>query len=114
MSVRATVRQMKDRFEDYLQKAVEEGTPCVVRNNGKDCAVLVSLRDWDRRELGRRLDSLGPEFRLSPKMQQRAEELLSEQGRRPLTPEEKRELNRILKESEKVLLRRAKAMEHLK
>ena len=114
MSVRATVRQMKDRFEDYLQKAVEEGTPCVVHDHGKDCAVLVSLRDWDRRELGRWLDDLGSEYRVSPTIQRRAEELLSEQGRRELSAEEKRELKLILKECDKVMLRRAKAMEHYK
>ena len=114
MRVRATVRQMKERFEDYLQKVVEDGTPCFVRDKGKDCAVLVSLRDWDRREFGRQLDALGEEYRVSPKQQKRAEKLLAEQGRRELTAEERRELRQLGKEFDKVMLRRSKAMERLR
>ena len=111
MSIRATVRQFRDRLDEYLMKAVEQGEPCVVRRRGKDYAVVVSHEDWEMFELGRRLDALGPEYRVSQTSQRRAEELLSEQSQRALTKTERAELNRILLESDQVLLRRAQAME---
>ena len=114
MSVRATVRQFRDRLDEYLSKAVEEGEPCVVQRNGKNYAVVVGHDDWEMIELGRRLDSLGPEYRVAPDSQRSAEELLAEQSQRRLTTQERRELNRILKESDQVLLRRAQALEQLR
>lgn len=113
MSVRATVRQFRDHLDEYLTNAVEQGEPCVVRRHGKDYAVVVSHDDWEMFELGRRLDALGPEYRVSPESQRRAEELLAEQCQRTLTKSERRELNRILLECDEVLLRRAQAMEQL-
>ena len=114
MSVRATVRQLRERLDDYLVKAVEGGEPCVVRRNGKDYAVVVSHEEWELRELGKRLDAQGAEYRVSLETQSRAEDLLAEQSRRSLTKEERRELNQILKECDRIMLRRAKAMERLK
>ncbi len=114
MSIHATVRQVKERFEDYLVKAVEEGEPCVVQRNGKNYAVLVSHDEWERREFGRQLDALGEGYRVSLECQKRAEELLAEQGRRELTAEERRELRQLGKEFDKVMLRRSKAMERLR
>lgn len=113
MTFRVTMHQFKESAEDHLVKAVEGGEPCVVRRNGKDYAVILNHRDWERREWGRQLDLLGPEYRVSPVQQQRAEELCEEQGRRKLTTEERRELRLLLKEFEKIMLRRAKAMEQL-
>ena len=114
MSIHATVRQMKARFEDYLVKAVEAGEPCVVQRNGKNYAVLVSHDEWERREFGRQLDALGEGYRVPPEHQQRADELLAEQGRRELTADERRELRKLVKEFDKVMLRRGKAMEQLR
>ena len=114
MSVRATVRQFRERMEEYLAKAVEEDEPCVLQRNGKNYAVVMSHEEWEMIELGRHLDAFGPEYRVSPESQRRAEELLDQQGRRPLTKTERRELARILKESDQVLLRRAQALESLR
>ncbi len=114
MSVRATVRQLRERLDDYLVKAVEQGEPCVVRRNGKDYAVVVSHEEWSLRELGQRLDALGSDYRVPPETQTRADELLATQSQRPLTRDERRELNRLLKQCDRVMLRRAQAMERLK
>ena len=111
MSVQATVRQFRERLDEYLTQAVEGDEPCVLRRNGRNYAVVLSHEEWESIELGRRLDALGPEYRVSPESQRRAEELLEEQGRRRLTKAERRELTRILNESDQVMLRRAKAME---
>jgi PHD/YefM family antitoxin component YafN of YafNO toxin-antitoxin module len=114
MSLRATVRQMKERFEDYLVKAVEERQPCIVERGGKSYAVLVSHEEWERREIGRRLDALGEEYRVAPEFQRRAEELLGEQSRRKLTDSERRELRTLRKEFDRIMLRRSKALEQLR
>ena len=111
MSVRATVRQFRERLNEYLTQTVEGGEPCVLQRNGKNYAVVVSHEEWELNELGRRLDALGPEYRVSPESQHRAEELLDEQSRRRLTKDERRELDRLLKVADRVMLRRAKAME---
>ena len=111
MSVRTSVRQFRERMDEYLAKAVEDDEPCVLQRNGKNYAVVVSHDEWEMNELGRHLDALGPEYQVSPESQRRAEVLLDQQGRRALSKAERRELDRILKESDQVLLRRAKAME---
>lgn len=114
MSVRTSVRQFRERMDEYLAKAVEEDEPCVLQRNGKNYAVVVSHDEWEMNELGRHLDALGPEYRVSPESQRRAEELLDRQSRRPLTKTERKELDRILKESDQVLLRRAQALESMR
>lgn len=114
MSFRVTMRQIKESAEDCVVKAVEDGEPCVVRRNGKNYAVILGHEEWERWELGRQLDSLGSEYRVSPAQQKRAEVLCDEQGRRELTAEERRELRQLVKEFDKVMLRRAKALERLK
>lgn len=53
---------------------------------------------------------MGPEHKLTKEKQARAEELLGESKRRPLTRIERRELNSLLAESESIMLRRAEAM----
>ena len=113
LSVRATVRQFRDRLDEYLTNAVEQGEPCVVWRRGKDYVVVVKHEDWEMFELGRRLDALGPEYRVSQESQRRAEKLLAKQSEQALSKNERRELNRILLESDEVLLRRAQAMEQL-
>lgn len=59
----------------------------------------------------KQLDALGPEYRLAKEKQERAEELLGESKRRLLSRSERRELNALLRDSERVMLRRAEAMD---
>lgn len=57
--------------------------------------------------LGERLDALGAEYRLSPDKQHRTEELLA---REQLQEAEEKELEALLTEADKILLRRAQAL----
>ena len=112
MTVKVTVRQLQEQLPELLDRTVKEDARCVIQRNGKDYAVLVSARQW-RRTIGRQLDTLGPEFRLSQKNQVRTEELLALRKQRRLTSAERRELNALLRESDNILLRRAEAMDRL-
>jgi antitoxin (DNA-binding transcriptional repressor) of toxin-antitoxin stability system len=63
------------------------------------------------REIGAKLDALGPEYRLPPEKQARAEELLAKGG--DLDRAERRELRALLRESDAIMLRRAEALERI-
>jgi hypothetical protein len=63
--------------------------------------------------IGKQLDELGDQFRLSAAKQARAERLLTAQRERKLTSAELRELKRLLRECDEIMLRRADAMERL-
>jgi hypothetical protein len=63
------------------------------------------------RDVGRALDALGPEYRLSPRKQARAEELLARKEQ--LTRAERDELEALLRESDAIMLRRAEALHRL-
>ena len=110
MSMKVTVSELRDHLPDILDRAVKDDQPCIIERGGKTYAVIVSARQWRRETIGARLDALGPEYKLTKEKQARAEELLSESKRRPLTRNERRELNTLLVESEKIMLRRAGAM----
>lgn len=62
-----------------------------------------------RQEIGRRLDALGPEYRVSPGQQGRAEELLERQE--SLTAAERAELQSLMREFDEIMLRRAEAVD---
>jgi prevent-host-death family protein len=133
MSVKVSVHQLREQLPELLDRAVESGEECIIQRDGQDYAVLVSAREWQRRahdldhgqppsariaaqerrrrEVGRALDALGPEYRLSPEKQARAEELLERKER--LTPDERGELEELLRESDAVILRRAEALKRI-
>lgn len=71
--------------------------------------VIVSAAEWRRRTAGKRLDALGPRFKLPPRAQARTEQLLAMQKAGPLTRADRRELEALLREADEVMLRRAKA-----
>lgn len=110
MSMKVTVSELRERLPDILDQAVKYDQPCMIERGGETYAVIVSAREWRRQTIGRRLDALGPKYKLEKDKQARAEELLSESNRRPLTRAERRELNTLLVESERIMLRRAEAM----
>jgi hypothetical protein len=64
-----------------------------------------------RREIGRRLDTLGPDYRAAPEKQGRVQELLARKER--LTAAELAELDLLLREFEELMLRRAEALERV-
>ena len=113
MSVKVSVRQGQEQFAELMQQAVETGEACVIQQDGRDYAVIVGVREWKRRSLGRSLDALGPAYRLTKEQQLRTEELLVQKQQRRLTRIEQRELNSLLHESEEVLLRRTAALDRL-
>ncbi len=113
MSVKVTVRQGQAQFAELMQHAVDTGEACVIQQDGRDYAVIVGMREWKRRSLGRNLDALGPEYRLTQVQQLRTEELLEQGKQRRLTRAEQRELDALLHESEEVLTRRTAALDRL-
>jgi prevent-host-death family protein len=113
MSVKISLQQLHDQLSDLLDVAVETGEEYVVQRNGKDYAVIVSMQEWRRRTLGKRLDALGPTHRLSHDKQARAEELLAANEGGNLSSVERRELKTLLRECDAILTRRGKALESL-
>ena len=113
MSVKVSVHELHEKLADVLDEVVKNGAECVVQRDGKDCAVIVNIRQWRRRTLGQRLDALGPAYRLSKAKQARAEQLLSARARRSLLAKERQELKSLLSESDAIMLRRAAAMDAL-
>jgi prevent-host-death family protein len=136
MSVRITVHQLQEQLPELLDRAVERGEVCIIERDGEEYAVLVSAREWrqrnpeldrsdppadgaqdesdqDRRlrEVAVELDALGPEYRLSPEKQARAEALLSKGN--TLSRAERRELRALLNECDAIMLRRAEALDHV-
>jgi antitoxin (DNA-binding transcriptional repressor) of toxin-antitoxin stability system len=129
MSERVSVRQFQERLPELLDRAVRSGEECIIERDGEEYAVLVSAQTWRRREadpeaandtveteearareVGRRLDSLGPEYRLSAKKQARLEELFARRDAAPLTPAEESELQALVAECDEIMLRRAQAL----
>jgi prevent-host-death family protein len=133
MSVRISVHQLQEQLSELLNRAVERGEVCIIERDGEEYAVLVSAREWrqrnpepDRsdppadgapdeddqerrlREIAAELDTLGPEYRLSPEKQARAEALLSKGS--TLSRAERRELRALLDECDAIMLRRAEAL----
>jgi len=108
--MKVSVRQLQEELPDILDWTVKNGEECFIERRGETYAVIVSAREWRRHTIGKRLDALGREYRLTKEKQARAEELLAEAKRRPLNNLERRELNSLLRESERIMLRRAEAM----
>jgi prevent-host-death family protein len=136
MSVRITVDQLQEQLPELLNRTVDSGEACIIERDGEEYAVLISAREWRQRsrepsrhdplpdeaqdedhqerrlrEIGAKLDALGPEYRLSPEKQARAEELLSRGN--SLSRAERRELQILLRESDEIMLRRAEALDRV-
>src|SRR5262249_47534403 len=104
MSIKVSLRQLQDRLPELLDHVVKTGEETVVQRGGKDCAVLVSARQWRQRRVGRQLDELGAAYRLSDAKQSRAEQLLTARQQRSLTAGEQRELTALLRECDAIVL----------
>src|SRR5260370_17158927 len=104
MSVKVSLRQFQDRLPELLDQVVNTGEEYVVQRNGKDCAVLISARQWRRHTVAERLDRLGLEYRLSREKQARAEALLAKYKQRTLSPAEPRDPKALPQQSTPVLL----------
>jgi PHD/YefM family antitoxin component YafN of YafNO toxin-antitoxin module len=113
MSAKLPIRELPERVQQILDRAIRTGQECVVERNGKDYAVIVSARAWRRRTVGRLLDKQGPGLRLDSAKQLRAEQLLAKQKAHRLTRVERRSLNNLLRECDALIRRRADAMDRL-
>lgn len=133
MSIRMTVDELREQLPELIGRAVESDEPYIIQRDGEDCAVLVSAREWERRTrnravqertspasselvrrrraVGKKLDTLGPGYRLSQDKQARLEELLSRKA--ALTPSESRELEILVNETDEITLRRAEALDRV-
>jgi prevent-host-death family protein len=107
MSLKVTIRQLQNNLPEILNRAVRNESVHIVEGNGQDVAVIISAREWRRLLIGRQLDALGADYRLSKDKQRRTEELLSKSKQTRLTRQEQQELNALLREADAILLRRA-------
>ncbi len=113
MTAKVTVHQLQHSLPEVLDRVVKTGEEYHVQRHGKDFAVIVSARQWRRRNAALRLDALGSGYRLSRRKQARVEELLTANQERPLSPAEERELKCLLRECDAIMLRRASTLERL-
>jgi prevent-host-death family protein len=113
MSIKVPLHQLRDRLTELLDRLTETGEEVVVQRNGKDCAVVVTPRQWYRRNIGRQLDALGTAYRLPRAKQARIEQLLAAKRKRSLTLNERRELKALLNEADSILSRRVAALDQL-
>jgi len=113
MSIRVNVSQLREQLPELLDRTVRDDEVCLIERNGEPYAVIISAREWRRQTIGKRLDALGPQYRLTKEQQRRMEELLALSNEGRLTRTERRELNILLQTSEEVMLRRAEAMERV-
>jgi prevent-host-death family protein len=133
MSIRVTVDELQEQLPELIRRAVESDEAYIIQRDGEDCAVLVSAREWERRTenrsakrrpspasseperrrraVGKKLDALGPEFRLSEQKQARLTELLGRKA--ALTPSERGELGTLVQEADEITLRRAEALDRV-
>lgn len=113
MSLKVSVNQLQKRLPELLDRAVESNDVCLIERNGQPYAVLVSISEWRRQTIGKRLDALGASYRVTASQQRRTEELLAKRQTSRLTRAEQRELKELLQASEAIMLRRAEAMERV-
>src|SRR6266446_4397686 len=111
MSIKVSMHQLQDQLPELLDQVVKNGEEYIVQRDGKDCAIIVSTRQWRRRTAGKLLDDLGAAYRLSRPKQAHAEQLLAARQQRSLTVAERRELKDLLGECDAILRRRAAALE---
>ena len=111
MSVKVSMQQLQNQLPKLLDQVVKNGEEYIVQRDGKDCAIIVSTRQWRRRTAGIRLDDLGAAYRLPRIKQARTEELLAARQQASLTVAERRELTSLLRECDTIMLRRAAALE---
>lgn len=131
MSSKVTIRKAQDHLSDLLARAEQSGERFVVERNGKPVGAIVSIADLhqverlgagngstarpktraEREKLARKL---GRRFTLPPDKSRRLRELIErEDDEARLTVEEKRELKRLLKEHEELVVKRAQALDQL-
>jgi prevent-host-death family protein len=125
-----SIQEAQAQLPHLVEQAARGAEPCYIRQNGKNVAVLVSLRCWRRRQPGKgrrssttaqalslrayrkKLSQLGREYWLDPEEQARLRELVEKEDEGAiLTIGERRELRGLVKRHERLLLKRAAALQ---
>jgi prevent-host-death family protein len=129
MSVTISFEELQQQLSDLLSRAARGDEEYIIERDGEEYVVILSARQWrsqpgvvaahqpasglDQRNglaaVSRRVDHLGPEYRLAAEKQARTEELLARDGQ--LTPAERSELDDLVREADEILLRRARALD---
>ena len=97
----------KDSLDYYYQH---------IRLRGPGCRSIYSIgevREWRRQTVGKILSEFGPKYRLAKEQQRRVEELLPRSNAGHLNRAERHELDALLRMGEEIMLRRARAMDHI-
>jgi prevent-host-death family protein len=131
MSTTLSVEEAQAQLPKLVCRTEKRATPCYIQRNGRPVAVLVSVREWRRREgtesglqevaaeaherrtraYERALKQLGPDYWLDPDQQARLKELVEKEDfGGSLSALERRELSQLLRRHEQLMARRAAAM----
>jgi prevent-host-death family protein len=131
MSTTLSIGEAQTQLPELVARAAMDDEPYFIEQNGTAVAVLVSVREWQRRGYGdearpittaeeherrirayqERTAQLGPEYWLPADEQARLKELVEkEELGASLTSAERKQLNRLLKRHEQLLVKRAAAM----
>ena len=110
MSVKVSMQQLQNQLPKLLDQVVKNGEEYIVQRDGKDCAIIVSTRQWRRRRRGSNSTISAPPT-ACPAPNRRTEQLLAARQQRSLTVAERRELTSLLRECDTIMLRRAAALE---
>ena len=135
MSTTLSVQEAQEQLPELVARAVKDAEPCYIRRNGRTVAVLVSAREWRRREQGngdahtasvkeqerrvrayqKKMKQLGPEYWLPSDQQARLKELIEKEDfGEPLTRTERKELRQLLTRAEQLMVKRAAAMQAMR
>ncbi len=134
MSTTLSVQEAQAQLPELVARAVKDAEPCYIRRNGRTVAVLVSLREWRRRQshgdaqtasakeqerriraYHKKMKQLGPEYWLPSDQQARLKELIEKEDfGEPLTRAERKELRQLLKRHEQLMVKRAAAMQAMR
>src|SRR2546421_51894 len=125
MSTTLSVNDAQAQLSELVARAAGDAEPCYIGHNGQEVAVLVSLRAWQqwvRRDGGHetapaeeqehrlrayqeQMAQLGPDYWLPPNQQARLKELVEEEDSgEPLTAAEQKELRRLCKRHEQLMV----------
>lgn len=131
MSTTLSIHEAQAQLPDLIARAAVSAEPLYIEENGQPVAVLVGLRSWEQqvrlrgedasavseqqeqrvRAYQRQMEQLGPDYWLAPEQQARLKELVERQDAgEPLTAAEQKELRRLCKRHEQLLVKRAAAM----
>lgn len=132
MSAVLSVQEAQAKLPDLIAQVSKGSSPCYIRRKGRLVAILVGLAEWRRRtsDKGRatsvhakgqdlrfrayqmKMKRLGPDYWLDPDQKVQLKELTEkEDSGEPLTREEQRELRQLLRQQEKLMVKRALAMQ---